>query len=335
MKYVNTIFEKIKNFKKRTWLFIGIGIVIIIVLISIFSPNSANIATAEVERGDFIIDLVTQGEIDALNSTNVSLPRTRRRMSTKITDMIPEGEIVKKGDFLVQLDNSEALERLDDAKNKLEDAIAQLETEKATIASNMAQLESQLRSEEYNYQQAKLKLQMMKYEAEAKRQEYELEMKKAEVNLQQARERIKSQKIIDNAKLRRAELNVKQARSNVREAEKALEALTLRAPIGGLVVYKEIFTTSGLKKVQIGDTPFPGMPIIGIPDLSVMQAKTTVNEVDINKIEKGQNVVVTVDALEGRTYYGKITRVATLARREYSTNRKVFDVEVTRNDLQL
>jgi RND family efflux transporter MFP subunit len=84
-----------------------------------------------------------------------------------------------------------------------------------------------------------------------------------------------------------------------------------------------------MKKVEVGDTPWPGMPIIGIPDLSKMQAKTTVNEVDISKIEQGQNVVITVDALEGQSYYGKITRLATLARRERSTNVKVFDVEVT------
>jgi RND family efflux transporter MFP subunit len=70
------------------------------------------------------------------------------------------------------------------------------------------------------------------------------------------------------------------------------------------------------------------MPVIGIPDLSKMQAKVTVNEVDISKIEKGQNAIITVDALEGKNYYGKINRVATLARREESTNLKVFDIEV-------
>jgi multidrug efflux pump subunit AcrA (membrane-fusion protein) len=60
-----------------------------------------------------------------------------------------------------------------------------------------------------------------------------------------------------------------------------------------------------------------------------MQASTVVNEVDISSIEKGQNVIITVDAIESRVYYGKITRVAPLARREETTNVKVFDVEVT------
>ena len=227
------------------------------------------------------------------------------------------------------MDTSEGEQKVEEAKDELANALAQLESEKATIASNMAQLESQLESENYSYEQAELSLKMMQFEAEARKQEYELNMKKAEVALSQAGEKIKSQKIIDRATLMKAELNVRQAEMELKEAEEALDKLTLRAPIDGLVVYKEIWSGSGLKKVQVGDTPWPGMPVIGIPDLSVMQAKMTVNEVDISKLEKGLNALITVDALEGKAYYGKVTRVAALARREESTNVKVFDVEVT------
>jgi len=172
-------------------------------------------------------------------------------------------------------------------------------------------------------------LKMMQFEAEARKQEYELNMKKAEVALAQAKERIASQKIIDKATLMKAELKVRQAETSLKEAQQALSKLTIKAPIDGLVVYKEIWSGSTMKKVQVGDTPWPGFPVIEIPDLSIMQAKTTVNEVDINKVKKGQNAVIPVDALEGKTYYGKITRIATLARREESTNTKVFDVEIT------
>ena len=326
---IRAIINKVRKLKKRTWIIIIASIVMLVVLAIVVFPKSVNVATTGVVKGEFIIDRNTSGEIDALNSTNVSLPRVRRRMSYKIIDMVDEGIIVEKDDFLLQVDNAEALQKVDEANDELENAKAQLESEKATIASNMAQINSQLESQKYSYEQAKLSLKMMQFEAEARKQEYELNMKMAEVSLEQAKEKIKSQNIIDKATLLRAELNVRQAEAELREAEKALGALTLTAPIGGLVVYKEIWSSSGLKKVQIGDTPWPGMPIIGIPDLSVMQAKTTVNETDISKIEKGQNAVVTVDALEGKAYYGKITRVAALARREKSTNVKVFDIEVT------
>ena len=102
----------------------------------------------------------------------------------------------------------------------------------------------------------------------------------------------------------------------------------LTAPIDGLVVYKEIWSGSTMKKVQVGDSPWPGMAIVEIPDLSIMQAKATVNEVDISRIEADLNAIVTVDALGGAIYYGKVTRVAPLGRRESATNAKIFDVEV-------
>lgn len=326
---VRKFWDRVKRMKRRTLFFIGTALAVLIILILLIIPSSFDVATAEVLQGEFIVDLVTRGEIDALNSTNISIPRMRRRMSLQIVDMAEEGTNVKKGDFLLQLDTSEAQQRVDEHADELENAKAQLESEKATIASNMAQLESQLESEKYSYEQAELSLKMMQFEAEAKKQEYELNKKKAEVALAQAKEKIESQKVIDKATLLKAELAVRQAELELKETEQALDQLTMRAPIDGLVVYKEIWSGSGLKKVQIGDSPWPGMPIVGIPDLSVMQSKTTVNEVDISRVERGQNAIITVDALEGATYYGSITRLATLARREEATNVKVFDVEVT------
>ena len=326
---LNRRVSMLRKAKKRTLLMIGGGVVFLFILLAMIIPKSVNIATAAVEREEFIIDIGMRGEIDALVSTNISVPRIRRRMSLQIVEMAEEGTIVKKGDFLLQMDTSEAEQKVEEALDELANERAQLESEEATIASNMAQLESQLESEKYSYEQAELSLKMMQFEAEVRKQEYQLNMKKAEVALAQAKEKISSQKIIDRATIMKAELNVRHAEMELKEAEQALDKLTLRAPIDGLVVYKEIWSGGTMKKVQVGDTPWMGMPVIGIPDLSVMQAKMTVNEVDISKLDKGQNAIITVDALEGKVYYGKVTRVAALARREEITNVKVFDIEVT------
>jgi len=326
---IQDIWSKIKNFNKLIWVYIGGGIIIFIIILNFVIVSSPNIASTEVIRDDFVDDLLVKGEINALNSTNISVPRMRRRFSLQIVDMVEEGTMVKKGDFLLQLDNSNALQNVDEAQDELESAIAQLESKKATIRSNMAQLRSQLETQKYNYEQAELNLKMMKYEAESRRQEARLNMKKAEVSLEQAKKRIEAQKVIDNAELKSAELNVRQARVELEEAKKNLEKLTITAPRDGMVVYLETWTGSGMRKVQIGDTPFPGMPVMSIPDLSNMKADVTVNERNINKIKNGLNAVITVDALEGINFYGQISRVATLAKRDDATNAKVFDVEVS------
>ncbi|MBN1895443.1 efflux RND transporter periplasmic adaptor subunit, partial [bacterium] len=299
------------------------ALLFILVLIRLM-PKSVRIAAVPSSRGEFIIDVNTRGEIDALNSTTVSVPGMRRRMMLQIVDMVPEGTVVKKGDFLFQLDQSEALQKVDNEMDNLANARAELESERANIASTMAQLESDLEREKYSHEQAALNLRMMEFEAEIKKREYELQMKKAEVALAQAREKIKSQTIINRATLMKAELRVRQAEAELNEARTALDALEVKAPIDGLVVYMEVWSGNEMKKVQVGDSPFWGQPVVKIPDLSVMQAKTQVTEAEISGVRNGQNAVITVEALEGAVYLGKITRTASLARRERKTNTKVF-----------
>ena len=307
----------------------AMGAVILVGLLVRFWPKAVHVAATPAAKGEFVIDLNSRGEIDALNSTTVSVPGMRRRMMLQIVNMVPEGTIVKKGDFLFQLDASEAQQRVDQEMDNLANARAELDGERANIESTMAQLQSDLEREKYSHEQAKLSLKMMEYEAEIRKREYELSMKKAEVALAQAQEKIKSQQIINRATLMKAELKVRQAEAELQEAQTAFNVLAVTSPIDGLVVYMEIWSGSSMKKVQVGDSPFWGMPVIKIPDLSVMQAKTVVNEAEISGVRSGQNAMVTVDALEGATYLGKITRVASLARRERKTNAKVFDVEVT------
>ena len=325
---ISDLIARIKNFSKKTWIYIGSGLIVLIIIVNFIVVTPPNIAFTEVKREVFVVDLTVSGEINALNSNNISVPRMRRRFSLQIVDMVEEGTMVKKGDFLLQLDNSNAMQNVDEAKDQLESANAQLESKKATIRSNMAQLKSQLETQKYNYEQAELNLKMMEYEAESRRQEARLNMKKSQVALEQAEKKIEAQKVIDSAELKSSELDVRQARAELAEAENNLAKLTITAPTDGMVVYLETWTGSGMRKVQIGDTPFPGMPVMSIPDLSKMKADVTVNERDINKIKLGLNAIITVDALEGMNFYGQISRVATLAKRDDATNAKVFEVEV-------
>lgn len=321
-------YDRLKKIDRRHWFWIVPAAVLLVVLVVKAIPKPMKIAWAEVKKGEFIVDLRARGEIDALVSTTVSVPAMRRRMPLQIVDMVPEGAIVKKGDFLFQLDKSSAQQQVDESLDQVANARAELSTIKAQIASTMSQMQSELEGQKYSYEQAKLNLRMMEYEADVRKREAELKMKQAEVSLAKAEESVKSQKIVDRATLLKAELTVRQAESELKEHETDLAALTVLSPLDGLVVYQEIFSGGSLKKVQVGDSPFWGQPVIKIPDLSNMMVKSTVNEVQISQLDLGENTMITVDALEGRVYYGRVSRIASLARREQTTNIKVFDVEV-------
>ena len=321
------------RFGRWRWPILGGG-ALVVGFITVFIVRSAavpNVATAPVEYGEFIIDLKERGELQAVKSVAVGGPRSVRG-NLRIVGLVEDGAMVEKGDFLVQFDTSEAMQAVEERKSELDNALAELKSLKANIKSTMAQLQTAYETQKYSYEQAKLRYEQMKYEAAAKRREQELNLKKAELALEQARKKIESQKIINEADLRKAEIKVRQAELRLEQKQRDLEALTLRAPIGGLVVLKEIWGPSGMAKVKIGDTPWRGMTLVEIPDLSQMMVKAKTNEVNISKIRKGQQVIIEVDALPGQTFYGTVSRVATLATRERGSNVKVFELEILIND---
>ncbi len=316
--------DKIRTTIVIICIFIVTGIVYIVGTRS----STNNISTFSSKRGEFIIDVRQKGELQAVKSTSVGVPR-RIFSITRIVKIVEDGTMVKEDDFLVQFDTSEFENRLKQRKNELDNAKAELTSQKASIESQMEELENNLLIQQYTFEQSKIRYQQMKYEAPAKQREMELDFKKSELLLKQVKKKIESQKIINEANISKAELKVKQAEIILQETQKQLNELTLTAPKSGMVVLRNIWGPNGQEKVKVGSTPYPGMDLVSIPDLSLMLIKTQVNEIDISQIRLGQKVVINLDALEGPTFYGKVTNVATLARTELGSDVKVFDVEVT------
>jgi len=314
---------------RRTWWRGLVAGALLTLAIALFGREgvTSEIASAEATRGTFIIDVSTRGEVAAVESRGVSKPRGRS-IRGQIVQMAPEGAEVKEGDFLVQFDTSEIDRTIEERKNELLNAEVELGSKRAELASKSAELESALKRQEYSYQQQEIRYQRMEFEADVRKRVEELELKKAELSLSEAREAIEAHRTVAEAELSRAELAVKQARTELQEAEEAKAKHTLVAPIDGLVVYMEIWRPGGSSKVKVGDTPWSGMEIITLPDLSRMKVETKVNEVDIERVSEGQPATVTVDALAGQRFSGTVTSVATLARREDDSDEKSFEVEI-------
>jgi RND family efflux transporter MFP subunit len=111
------------------------------------------------------------------------------------------------------------------------------------------------------------------------------------------------------------------------EAESA-ELLEILAPASGIVIELQIeegeIVTSGALSYTSGST------LMAIANLSAMQIKAGVNEVDAGKIRNGQDVVIDVDAYPNVEYRGTITHIAPAARNVDGV--KIFDVEIDVTD---
>ena len=317
--------------KKKLLLTVITFVVITILFLGLQMRSSAsNIATFAAFRDEFVIDIKGKGDIEAVSKITLSVPDNVDR-GIRIKKLVPDGSVVKKGDFLVQFDSADSENKVTEREEALENAISDLTAIKARVESNMKGLENKLKTQTYSYEQAQIRYEMMKYEADAKRREAELNLKKSELALKQAQKQIESQIIVDRADFAKEEMRVKQAELRYNEAVEELNSLTIRSPKDGFVVLQETYnrSTRTREKIKVGDSPHHRMPLVSIPDLSRMIVKTSVHEVDISKVETGQKAVFTLDALPGAVYYGVITGIATLAHRDEGTDNKVFDIEAT------
>ncbi|MDD4052675.1 MAG: efflux RND transporter periplasmic adaptor subunit, partial [candidate division Zixibacteria bacterium] len=269
--------------------------------------------TIKASQGEFIISLATNGRLDAKRSMTVSTPRIRG--SLQIVKMVPEGTMVNEGDFLLQFDPTQQETNMRDATAELKIAEANLERAKAQLDMDLKQLDLDLKKAERSFME--------------KQSEAPIIRKEAELEMELSRMKYDTQKIILEADIQKTQVAVDKARDQKDLAAKELKNMTLTAPIPGLVVYLEIWKGSMMDKVQEGDNPWSGQGLINLPDLSTMIVETTVSEVDISKIKKGQRSTIQLDAIPGPVFTGEVTDVGTLARpKERGSKINVFDIEI-------
>ena len=316
--------EPLKNSKLVLSAAAGLFIIIVLALSSI-SKDVSNVPTYTVKKNDFQVSITESGELRAKNSISIATPRIRGNL--KIVYMVPEGTYVKAGDVVVKFDPTEALTNLKEAESNLE--VAQSDKEKllANHKSAMTRMESDLKGAELSYELSKLHLEQMKFEAPVKQQEAKLQHEQNELSYKKAKQELESQKIIQQSELNKEEVDIQQKRAELDKAKRDLSMLTLTAPTGGLVVYETNWSTG--RKIMIGDTPWPGMPVVSLPDLSAMESITYVNEVDVSRVKKGLNVLVKLDAFQDSTFKGVISSVASLGRaKDRNSDIKVFEIDV-------
>jgi RND family efflux transporter MFP subunit len=328
--YISTFLNSIteSSFYKNKKLFYSVVAVLVLLIIFIFNSfgeNTESIPTFKVKRDNFLVAIIESGEISAKNATSISTPRVRGNL--KVVYLVPEGTYVNANDTVVRFDPTEALNNLRDAESKLELALSEKSKVLANLKSTITRTESDLRSSELTYELSKLNLEQMKFEAAIKQQESKLQHQRNELSYLKAKQELESQKIIQKSELSKVEIEVQQRRTDLDRAKRDLEMLTLTAPKEGLAVYETNWSTG--RKITIGDTPWPGMTLISLPDLSSMQSVTFVNEVDVSRVRKDQKVIVKLDAFQDSSFQGKISSVASLGKsKDNNTSIKVFEISV-------
>ncbi|MFQ5638524.1 MAG: efflux RND transporter periplasmic adaptor subunit [bacterium] len=292
------------------------------------SSSDTPIETGKVTRGDFLVSVIETGELEAVNSQTISAPMIPWNLGgLKISKLVEDGKQVEKDEVLADFDKTEVQKNLDDAKAALEIALAEVRKALATQASEIEELQSNLKKSELQKRISQLELQKAGFEADIRKKEMELDLQKADIALAKARQEITNKKKVHREELSKLHLKVKQERTKVEEAEETLAKLTVRAPSPGIAILKKNWNTGN--KIQVDEEVWRGQPLIGLPDLSLLQAMAQVNEVDISKIDTSLQAVIKLDAFPDTSFAGTVSDVAVLARnKERDSKVKIFDVTI-------
>ncbi|WP_240509485.1 efflux RND transporter periplasmic adaptor subunit [Geofilum rhodophaeum] len=285
----------------------------------------------QVERGPFVAEVHSTGQLQAENATFIEVPAelSSRRINIfeiQVTDLVEEGTVVKKGDFVASLDHSAIEELLTQAQEDLEKAMQALQDARIDTNINMSNLRDGLLNAKVQVEEKKLVLDQSIYESPAVKRQAALELERAEQNLLQLERNYELKERQAKNSVDRSLEELRRNQESVRDIEDLFNALDITAPMPGMVIYSyDRFGT----KIQVGSTVSRWAPRIAeLPDLSSMISKTYINEIDISKIKVGQKVEVGVDAFPDKHFDGEVLTVANIGQTLPNGDTKVFEVTI-------
>ncbi|NMC38026.1 MAG: HlyD family efflux transporter periplasmic adaptor subunit [Bacteroidales bacterium] len=320
---------------KRTIIITAIVAVLAIIIMIIIGrvTKSKEVANLYVEtrKGQFDIIVSTTGELEAENSEDIVGPdfrqsRSLRAMDIKITDLVPEGTVVKQGDYIATLDRTQFDNSLKDEREKLITAQNNLEVKMLDTAVTLSGLRDNIKNLRYSVEEAQITLQESKYEPPTTIRQAEIALDRAQRTLDQA---IKTYGLkVEQAKtdMRTIKKNLADQQQRVNDFETILAKFIITAPSDGIVIYKRDRTNT---KRKIGSSISPWDNVVAtLPDMSSMISKTYVNEIDVSKVKPGQRVEIMVDAFPEKSYTGTVISVANIGEQLPNTDAKVFEVQI-------
>jgi len=296
----------------KTWQKVGIAVGAAAVLggIVLFSVNQANkgvvtVQTAKVAPQETLVSQVTaSGEIKPTTYTNMTAQGFGR-----ITEiLVKEGDHVKKGDKLLLQENIQQTADVDAQSASLSSGEATLRSAQAAFQS----LQAEVTQAKADFEKAKLdweRAQNAYKDGLIAKQEYDA--RKASFESATGKVAEKTGKVEEGrAQLEWGRGQLNQTRAVLRRARDVLYKTTYTSPINGTVSYLP---------VRLGEYVVPGIQnsngsfLMTLSDMSVVTAEVKVDETDIVSLKLGQDADVTIDAVPGKVFKGKVTEIGSQA----------------------
>jgi membrane fusion protein (multidrug efflux system) len=130
------------------------------------------------------------------------------------------------------------------------------------------------------------------------------------------------------AEIENLRIALDKARRDLASSETAAATLAIQAPKAGILVVAPHWQYwAEDRKLQVGDTLYPSLPVASIPDLSEMTVEALLPEVDEGRVAPGQKTRCILDTYPERAFTGKVATVGAIA--EQGRDRSGFRVRIS------
>ena len=291
----------------KTWkkVAIGAGAVVAVAAIAGIAvyqshKNVVTVQTGKAQRMDLVAVVSASGEIKPKTYVNIGA-----NAFGKITKLyVKEGDQVKRGQMLVQLENVQSAADMDAMQASLEaartDAVA-AEAALNTSAADLNRAKSDAERSDLDWTRA----QGLYKDALIAKSDYDMQKanhQTAVAGLAQAEARVAQAK----AQKESADRRISQAGANLTHAADVLKKTTYQAPYDGVITNLPV--REG-ETVVMGIQNAPGSTLMTLADMSVITAEVKVDETDIVNVQMGQAAQVTIDAIPKKTFKAVVTQI--------------------------
>lgn len=271
------------------------------------------------------------GEVYAVEKSQLMPPMVDRMWNFNITRLAPDGEPVKQGDVVLGFDSNQLMQQLVEKQSQLAEKQRELEkleldlaererTERLFTAEAQATLDKARRKTEQP-RELIAALQYDKLVEERRRAERRMA-------LATQRERLAAEQRRQERRLLQSERN--QLQADVERLQTSLAQLEIKAPRDGVMMHKSSWSGD---KFDVGTQVWRGQTIAEIPDASTLAVRAELPERDMLRVSAGTQARIVVEGGGGSAHRGTVTAIGRTVRSKSQVQPiPIVDVEIRLDD---
>jgi multidrug resistance efflux pump len=274
-------------------------------------PQSERAAAATV-RPIAAATMTIEGEVIARRSATLVAPPIFDVWQLNIAELVPEGNMVKKGDVVLRLEVSELDKQLNDRRNTLNEKqrerdklhLALAERERSE-ALKTAEAQSELEKATRKAQQPPEVIRSIDYN------KLVIDRKRRERTTVLYKERERAAARQRDAELRLVEVEIGRQNVEIARLTASIAALAIKSPIDGMMLHRADFRG---EKFAVGSMAFMGLPLAEVPDMESLAVRALLPEPELTRVAVGQSVLVHIEGGAGATLPARIVTIGRVVR---------------------